>query len=54
MTVHVDDVDAACAELAGRDVLLLNGPLDRPWGVRTASSADPAGHVREIARGLSG
>jgi len=49
LTITVDDVDATCAELARRGVTLLNGPLDRPWGVRTASFADPAGHIWEIA-----
>jgi catechol 2,3-dioxygenase-like lactoylglutathione lyase family enzyme len=48
-TLEVDDVDATCAELARRGVDLLNGPLDRPWGVRTASFRDPAGHIWEIA-----
>lgn len=50
LTVEVDDVDAVCAELAARGVELLNGPMDRPWGVRTASFTDPAGHIWEIAR----
>ena len=49
-TVPVEDVDAACAELAARGVQLLNGPMDRPWGVRTASFRDPAGHIWEIAK----
>ena len=49
LTVAVDDVDATCAELRRRGVDLLNGPIDRPWGVRTASFRDPAGHVWEIA-----
>jgi catechol 2,3-dioxygenase-like lactoylglutathione lyase family enzyme len=49
-TIEVDDVDAMCAELAGRGVELLNGPIDRPWGIRTASFRDPAGHVWEIAQ----
>jgi catechol 2,3-dioxygenase-like lactoylglutathione lyase family enzyme len=49
-TVSVDDVDAACAELARLGVTLLNGPMDRPWGIRTASFRDPAGHVWEIAK----
>jgi catechol 2,3-dioxygenase-like lactoylglutathione lyase family enzyme len=48
-TIHVDDVDAMCAELAERGVELLNGPMDRPWGVRTASFTDPGGHIWEIA-----
>ncbi len=48
-TLDVDDVDVTCAELARRGVTLINGPLDRPWGVRTACFADPAGNVWEIA-----
>ena len=51
-TIGVDDVDAVCAELARRDVHLLNGPMDRPWGIRTASFADPGGHIWEIAAPL--
>ena len=50
LTVEVDDVDAVCAELNARGVQLLNGPLDRPWGVRTASFVDPGGHIWEIAK----
>jgi predicted enzyme related to lactoylglutathione lyase len=49
-TVSVDDVDTKCAELVGRGVKLLNGPMDRPWGIRTASFMDPAGHIWEIAK----
>ena len=49
-TIPVEDVDAMCAELTGRGVELLNGPLDRPWGIRTASFLDLDGHVWEIAR----
>ena len=48
LTVEVDDVDAKCAELQELGVSLLNGPMDRPWGVRTASFRDPAGHIWEI------
>jgi lactoylglutathione lyase len=51
-TINVDDVDAVCAELAARGVELLNGPVNRPWGVRTASFTDPGGHVWEIAQEL--
>ncbi|NTV36029.1 MAG: VOC family protein [Anaerolineaceae bacterium] len=49
-TIAVDDVDAMCAKLAERGVRLLNGPMDRPWGIRTASFMDPGGHIWEIAR----
>ena len=45
-------MDAVCAELARRGVQLLNGPMDRPWGIRTASFTDPAGHIWEIAQDL--
>ncbi|RFC74527.1 VOC family protein [Streptomyces sp. AcE210] len=50
LTLPVDDVDAKCKELAARGVTLLNGPMDRPWGVRTASFRDPGGHIWEIAK----
>ena len=49
-TIEVNDVDAMCAELTARGVELLNGPMDRPWGVRTASFMDPSGYIWEIAK----
>jgi catechol 2,3-dioxygenase-like lactoylglutathione lyase family enzyme len=49
-TLAVDDVDGMCEELTRRGVVLLNGPVDRPWGVRTASFRDPGGHIWEIAQ----
>ena len=49
-TITVDDVDATCEELRRRGVELLNGPIDRPWGIRTACFRDPAGHIWEIAK----
>jgi catechol 2,3-dioxygenase-like lactoylglutathione lyase family enzyme len=49
-TIEVEDVDAMCAELATRGVELLNGPMDRPWGVRTACFSDPGGYIWEIAQ----
>jgi catechol 2,3-dioxygenase-like lactoylglutathione lyase family enzyme len=48
-TLGVDDVDAMCGRLASLGVELLNGPVDRPWGPRTASFRDPGGHIWEIA-----
>jgi lactoylglutathione lyase len=53
-TIGVADVDAVCVELARRGVELLNGPLNRPWGIRTASFTDPGGHIWEIAQDLPG
>lgn len=49
LTLGVEDVDATCERLAERGVELLNGPMDRPWGIRTASFRDPGGHIWEIA-----
>ena len=48
-TLSVDDVDATVEELQSRGVELLNGPMDRPWGIRTASFRDPGGHIWEVA-----
>jgi lactoylglutathione lyase len=48
-TVMVPDVDASVAALAAAGIEVLNGPIDRPWGVRTAAVADPSGHVWEFA-----
>ncbi len=52
LTIGVDDVNAVCEELAQRGVALLNGPVNRPWGVRTASFTDPGGHIWEIAQDM--
>jgi catechol 2,3-dioxygenase-like lactoylglutathione lyase family enzyme len=49
-TIRVDDVDGTVAELERHGVSLLNGPVDRPWGRRTAAFADPAGNTWEIAQ----
>ena len=52
-TLGVDDVDRVCADLGARGVELLNGPMDRPWGIRTASFRDPDGYVWEIAHKIT-
>ena len=49
LAVDVPDVDAVVARLAERGIGLLNGPVNRPWGPRTAAFRDPAGHVWELA-----
>jgi len=50
LTITVADCDDACAVLAAKDIHLLNGPIDRPWGVRTAAFLDPDGHAWELAQ----
>ena len=54
LTAPVTNIDRVCLELGARGVDLLNGPMDRPWGVRTASFTDPAGHIWELAQELTG
>lgn len=49
-TIWVEDADAMCQALADKGVELLNGPMDRPWGQRTACFSDPDGHIWEIAQ----
>jgi catechol 2,3-dioxygenase-like lactoylglutathione lyase family enzyme len=49
LTIWVDDTDRTCSELADKGIELLNGPLDREWGLRTASFTDPDGHIWEVA-----
>ena len=50
LTLGVDDVDAVAERLQAGGVELLSGPIDRPWGIRTASFRDPGGHVWELAQ----
>jgi catechol 2,3-dioxygenase-like lactoylglutathione lyase family enzyme len=50
--IIVDDVDAVSAELDRKGVPRINGPADRPWGMRTLNFRDPDGYVWEIAQEL--
>ena len=52
LTIWVEDVNGECSELAARGVGLLNGPINREWGMRTASFTDPDGHIWEVAEKL--
>jgi catechol 2,3-dioxygenase-like lactoylglutathione lyase family enzyme len=49
LTLQVDDVDAFADHLRALGVAILNGPLDRPWGPRTVTFADPSGHCWELS-----
>ena len=49
LTIWVEDADAVVEQLRSAGVELLNGPIDRPWGMRTAAFADLDGHVWEVA-----
>ncbi len=49
-TVAVEDVDATATALVELGVTILNGPIDRPWGIRTVAFLDPDGHAWEVAQ----
>jgi uncharacterized glyoxalase superfamily protein PhnB len=51
-SVGADDADAVCADLTKRGVQLLNGPIDREWGMRTVCFTYPDGHIWEVAHKL--
>lgn len=50
LTIQVTDVDAQALRLKELGITLINGPMDRPWGVRTLLFADPDGHLWEFAQ----
>ena len=49
-SIFVENVDSALALLADRGIASFNGPIDRPWGMRTACVVDPDGYVWELAQ----
>lgn len=46
----VDDLDAEIERLRNEGARVLSGPVDRPWGQRTAHVGDAEGHVIELAQ----
>jgi catechol 2,3-dioxygenase-like lactoylglutathione lyase family enzyme len=52
LTVWLDDVDAIAAELTRRGIAF-NGPIDRPWGLRTINFVDPSGHSWEVGQRIA-
>jgi len=48
-TLKCQEIDKAAEELKALNITLLNGPIDRPWGVRTLSFQDPDGIIWELA-----
>ena len=53
LSIWVDDIEAVCGLLERRGAMLLTGPIDRDWGMRTATFTDPDGHSWEIAQELA-
>ena len=48
-TLKCQEIDKAAEELKALKITILNGPIDRPWGVRTVSFQDPDGIIWELA-----
>jgi catechol 2,3-dioxygenase-like lactoylglutathione lyase family enzyme len=42
--LDVENVDALHAELFGKGAIILQAPIDRPWGRREMAVATPDGH----------
>lgn len=51
-TIQVSNVDLQAERLHSTGIRLINGPLDRAWGIRTLLFADPDGHLWELAQDL--
>ncbi len=54
MSIWVEDLDAVRGELARQGIELLTGPQLQPWGLRTVTFVDPAGHSWEVAQNMNG
>lgn len=50
LSIFVDDAHAEIAKLVERGIAPISGPIDRPWGMRTACFVDPDGYIWEIAQ----
>jgi len=50
LSIFVENIDAELTALADRGITPINGPIDRPWGMRTACVADPDGYIWELAQ----
>ena len=51
MTLATTDLEASMAALRARGLTaFLTGPETKPWGVRTVTFEDPAGHSWEVAQ----
>ena len=48
LSLEVGDVDAVLQRVAALGVKPLVGPVDRPWGSRTATIVDPSGTYWEL------
>ena len=52
-TIQVPEVDLLAEKLTNKGLNILNGPMDRSWGIRTLTIADPSGYTWEFSAPLS-
>ncbi|MCF8528719.1 MAG: VOC family protein [Aquiluna sp.] len=52
-TIQVPEVDLLAEKLTSKGVTILNGPMDRSWGIRTLTIADPSGYTWEFSAPLN-
>jgi catechol 2,3-dioxygenase-like lactoylglutathione lyase family enzyme len=50
---HADDLDALCADFAAHGVVLLHGPVERPWGTREVVLRDDQGHTLYFSQSIA-
>jgi catechol 2,3-dioxygenase-like lactoylglutathione lyase family enzyme len=51
-SIWTEDLDAAMAKLQSKGVKFLTGPEVKPWGLRTVTFDDPAGHSWEVGQNV--
>lgn len=52
ISVWVRDLEVVFEKLILLGVDILTGPTDQPWGIRTVTFVDPAGHSWEVGQRL--
>lgn len=52
LSMWVDNVDAVFADTSERGLVVTSAPADRPWGTRSFTFLDPAGHCWEVTQSI--
>lgn len=53
LTIQVAEVDELATSMKARGARILNGPMDRAWGIRTLTISDPSGYAWEFSAPLN-
>jgi catechol 2,3-dioxygenase-like lactoylglutathione lyase family enzyme len=52
LSIWVDDLGSVVEQLEKHGIRALTGPVVQPWGMKTLTFADPAGHSWEVAQAV--